>query len=494
MTADYIKLAANMIQASIHHSNSIKRLASQSRNAISLISSEYRNQLVRRGNSAHQIPFERRHYSALISCYNRSNFSPLLEQPVEKKYIVSSRFYSTKDKTNQNDESGHDQKKSPIGSKFQKDSTIKHSELESLNGVISKHQASENVESTNKDSLEDLEYLGMDKNDDDIIDLSQNGEVINKKSGNIEPGNRNHIDDSTNSQNSTYDYEDAYDLEDDLEDIPIDADYIASEDGVAKLEDDDVFKSHYFDTYQIYTQLKSANFTDAQSDVIMRAVRDLLSDRLLHCSEENIDKSGADNEAYLFEAACSELRTEVQKFREMQTAEYTSNLARLQREVEILQQELNESMTTLKSETDLDINDRKNQTIEEESLVNLEIQELNNRIAVEIISDLKSEIESLRWQTTRRGLSAVVFVAFSVLVGISFTAKKDAQLKALKAAEAAEEAKKYEARRSSISYSVPMLEDRAEDVSFDETISIPMLENIVRDDQLHKSKMQSISK
>lgn len=94
--------------------------------------------------------------------------------------------------------------------------------------------------------------------------------------------------------------------------------------------------------------------------------------------------------------------------RETQGADYMSNLGRLQRDVEIAQQELNEYMTTLKSSMDLDINDHKNATKEEESMVHLEIQELHNKIAIEIISDLKSEIEALRWQTTRRGLAAVI--------------------------------------------------------------------------------------
>lgn len=54
-------------------------------------------------------------------------------------------------------------------------------------------------------------------------------------------------------------------------------------------------------------------FTEGQSDVVMRAIRDMLSARLEDCKEEGVPKSGMDNEAYLFEAACSELKTEVQK-------------------------------------------------------------------------------------------------------------------------------------------------------------------------------------
>lgn len=177
--------------------------------------------------------------------------------------------------------------------------------------------------------------------------------------------------------------------------------------------------THYFDTNKIYTGLKFSGFTEGQSEVIMRAMRDILTHNLEDCKEASISQNVADNEAYLFEAARSELRTEVQKLREMQSAEYSSNLARLQRDVEIAQQELNESITMMKSGIDIDINERKNLTNQDSSMVDMKLQELNNRISIDIVSDLKSEIEALRWQTTRRGLAAVVFVVAALMISIA---------------------------------------------------------------------------
>ncbi|VVT53507.1 uncharacterized protein SAPINGB_P003608 [Magnusiomyces paraingens] len=235
-------------------------------------------------------------------------------------------------------------------------------------------------------------------------------------------------------------------------------------------------QTHYFDTFKIYASLRYSGFTEGQSDVIMRAIRGMLFERLSECKEDSVAKSGIENEAYLFQAACSELKTEVQKMREMQGTDYGSNLARLQRDVEIAQQEMNESMTTLKSVVDLDINDRKNAKKEEESSTLLEIQELNNKIAIEIISDLKSEIEALRWQTTRRGLAAVVFVAFAVLVGIANTKKDDkTQTTSIKRKD------------EGIEYSVPVLVPLAEDVSFDETIHVPSLQSVLAPDSTKSS-------
>lgn len=194
-------------------------------------------------------------------------------------------------------------------------------------------------------------------------------------------------------------------------------------------EEDSLPATHYFDTNKVYTNLRFSGFTEGQSDIIMRAMRDILTHNLEECNEESISQSNADNEAYLFEAARSELKTEVQKLREIQSAEYSSNLARLQRDVEIAAQELNESITTMKSGIDLDINERKNTTRQDASLVDMKLQELNNRIQIDIVSDLKSEIEGLRWQTTRRGLTAVVVVLAALLIGISLGKKNEKSVK-----------------------------------------------------------------
>lgn len=183
--------------------------------------------------------------------------------------------------------------------------------------------------------------------------------------------------------------------------------------------------THYFDTNKIYTGLRFSGYTEGQSEIIMRAMRDILTHNLEECKEESIPQNVADNEAYLFEAARSELRTEVQKLREMQAAEYSSNLGRLQRDVEIAHQELNESITMMKSGIDIDINDRKNTTNHEASLVHMRLQELNNKISISIVSDLKNEIEALRWQTTRRGLAAVGFVIGALLISISVSKKSE---------------------------------------------------------------------
>ncbi|ANB14274.1 hypothetical protein AWJ20_5239 [Sugiyamaella lignohabitans] len=193
---------------------------------------------------------------------------------------------------------------------------------------------------------------------------------------------------------------------------------------------EDAFQSQryfqYFDTQKIYSSLKYSGYTSGQADVLMRTMRDLLSRALTECQENAIPQWAAENEAYLFEAACSELKNEIQTSRQAQAEQFRADLGRLQRDVELLQHEIDEVMNTLKMEIDMEINERKNATRAEENAIQLKIQELNNKITIEINSDVKSEIEGLRWQTTRRGLMAVIFVAFILLANISIN-KKDSK-------------------------------------------------------------------
>lgn len=181
---------------------------------------------------------------------------------------------------------------------------------------------------------------------------------------------------------------------------------------------------HYFDTHKVYSGLKYSGFNDGQADVLMLTIRDMLSRKLAECKESHPLISQADNDAYLFDAACSEIRNEIQTARQAQNEEYRANQARLTRDFEILQQEVNEMVNTQKSEIEMDVNERKNHTKALESDVEGELQELNNKITIDLSSEVKSKIEALRWQTTRRGLLAVLFVAFAIMMGTSTTKKE----------------------------------------------------------------------
>jgi hypothetical protein len=89
-----------------------------------------------------------------------------------------------------------------------------------------------------------------------------------------------------------------------------------------------------------------------------------------------------------------------------------------------LSHEADELTSSLKVDLEMEISERKSAARAEENSIQLMIQELNNRITIDLISDMKGEIEALRWQATRRGLLAVIFVAGSILFMTSASKKK----------------------------------------------------------------------
>lgn len=182
--------------------------------------------------------------------------------------------------------------------------------------------------------------------------------------------------------------------------------------------------SFYIDTQDIYAELRSAGLSRGLAELLMRVIQELINDLVLTCKERAVPNSAAANEAYLFDAASSEVRNEIITSRQTQATTYRSGVARLQRDVEILEHIATEMTNLLKSDMDFEVHERKNAARGEENVIQLKIQELNNKISTRLNSDLKSEIENLRWQITRRSLAAIGVVAALFIWNTQTTSSK----------------------------------------------------------------------
>ncbi|KAK9454402.1 hypothetical protein V1511DRAFT_501911 [Dipodascopsis uninucleata] len=202
--------------------------------------------------------------------------------------------------------------------------------------------------------------------------------------------------------------------------------------------------AHHFDTYAIFRSLHSAGFTDEQSIEIIKCMRGLLSHELIRAKETFLSQAEMENEAYLFDAACSELRTEIQSLRRNQTAVAQTETAALQRELALLRQLYTEEIDYMKNDINMELNERKNASNADARATEIQIQELNNKITIQIISELRSAVEATRWQMTRRGLVAIGFIAGIILTALSYRSEsdqrrsKEAAAKAVASGESAE--------------------------------------------------------
>ncbi|MCJ1395321.1 hypothetical protein MMC18_008205 [Xylographa bjoerkii] len=178
---------------------------------------------------------------------------------------------------------------------------------------------------------------------------------------------------------------------------------------------------HHFDTYTLVNDLGKGGFTQDQSITIMKAVRSLLAVNLDVAREELVSKSDVENETYLFRAACSELRTEIQNTRKSSSEKMRIERAHLQHEVDILNQKLTQDSVTLKDDLRGMFNDRKMAVRMEQRAMDSAIQELNYKITVALNSDSRGEVEGLRWVLTRRAAMAIVGMAFLILGSLRYS-------------------------------------------------------------------------
>ncbi|MCJ1385139.1 hypothetical protein MMC17_008258 [Xylographa soralifera] len=178
---------------------------------------------------------------------------------------------------------------------------------------------------------------------------------------------------------------------------------------------------HHFDTYTLVNDLGKGGFTQDQSITIMKAVRSLLAVNLDVAREELVSKSDVENETYLFRAACSELRTEIQNLRKISSEKMRIERAHLQHEVDILNQKLTQDSVTLKDDLRGIFNDRKMAVRMEQRGMDSAIQELNYKITVALNSDSRGEVEGLRWVLTRRAAMAIVGMAFLILGSLRYS-------------------------------------------------------------------------
>jgi hypothetical protein len=124
------------------------------------------------------------------------------------------------------------------------------------------------------------------------------------------------------------------------------------------------------------------------AEAIMEALRHLLISRGKRVLDHHISKTEVDNQAYLFTAALSELRTELQVRARSDAAALRSMVTLLQREVDGLNQKMREDTGAMKHDIQVDMNNRKSEAKEEQNTLEQEIQDLNNRFTISI-SDLK---------------------------------------------------------------------------------------------------------
>ncbi|TXT13682.1 hypothetical protein VHUM_01049 [Vanrija humicola] len=174
---------------------------------------------------------------------------------------------------------------------------------------------------------------------------------------------------------------------------------------------------HPFDTHAFVSALERANIDSESAKALMEAARGLITRRADRATGNMLSKEELDNEVYLFKAALSKLGTEFNLRTRNAGIAARDDLSAIRRELDAVEVKMAEEMQILKHDIEIEVNDRKTETRSEIKSFDIAIEEINNRATISV-GDLKTEIESAKWEATRRAITIIVVLVICG-VGIS---------------------------------------------------------------------------
>lgn len=136
---------------------------------------------------------------------------------------------------------------------------------------------------------------------------------------------------------------------------------------------------HHFDTYTMVGNLEKGGFKHEQAVELMKAMRLILTENLDVARDGLVSKSDVENETYLFRAACSELRTEIQNNRKAEMEKQRAQRTQLQHEVDLLSQRMAQMLQAMQDDKKGAFDDRRMN-------VKVEQQALSNKVSLRLFS------------------------------------------------------------------------------------------------------------
>lgn len=176
-----------------------------------------------------------------------------------------------------------------------------------------------------------------------------------------------------------------------------------------------------FSTRKLVRELELAGVERPLAETVMRATRGLLMSHEEKANQAILNRQDLENEAYLFQAALSELKTGSQVKLRNDSITLRSLTANLQRETDGLEQKMKEDMQRLGSDIQLEMNARKEETATELQSLDKRVMDLNSKFTI-LLSEVRTEIEATKWVSTRRVMTAITITV--VLLVAYFSATK----------------------------------------------------------------------
>ena len=185
------------------------------------------------------------------------------------------------------------------------------------------------------------------------------------------------------------------------------------------------------DTLSMYRDLLTC-FTPGQSKSIMSTILYFLNQQFyLDYNDKFLRDFEIDKQDHLFNSLQSEIQYTITNNRDIELNKHHLLLTRLKRDLDSIVDEINELIIDqYEKDCKLDFHEHKNENTLLYKRINLNLNDCSNKITIQITSGIKSEIETLRWQTTRSGLLAVVIMASSFMIVVNISNKRSRNIPA----------------------------------------------------------------
>jgi len=144
-------------------------------------------------------------------------------------------------------------------------------------------------------------------------------------------------------------------------------------------------------------------------------------DRTGRVRSEALSTKDLENQAYLFNAASSELRNEVTLRSRNEFTSLHTVTSTIRREVDALGIQIDEDVSNLKHEIQMELGNRKNEAKNELKRQDIVIESMYNRTTGSL-GDLRTEVEEAKWDNMRKSVAALSCFLLLILVGLEFTA------------------------------------------------------------------------
>ena len=157
------------------------------------------------------------------------------------------------------------------------------------------------------------------------------------------------------------------------------------------------YSAYHFDTLKFVKKLESEGFSSTQSQAVMRALSDVISESIDGLKRNLVSKEEQEKTTYTQKVDFAKLRSELQTLEKNDHSLVKSDQDRITSDLEKLKQRLKEEIAKTQANVRLDLNLEKGRIREESSVHELKIRETDTKIDTEI-SNIRTQLETVKFQ------------------------------------------------------------------------------------------------